>query len=301
MTSTRFEVDTELFPFESRTVELRSGATIRFIDEGQGPLLLLLHGNPTWSFLYRDIVSGLKDGFRCIAPDYPGFGTSIASAGYGFTAAEHANVMAEFVEALDLRDFTIMMQDWGGPIGFSIALRHPDWVRGFIIGNTFAWPLERFGQKMFSAIMGGPIGRTLAWCCNGIVRFFMSRGVVTGLDKRALKMYLAPFKYRGSRAPTHIFPRQLQAASPFLAEIYKGMHTLTDKPALIVWGEKDFAFQEPERSRFEQLFPNHKTVLLLNAGHFIQEDAPDDIMRAVRGWFAADKGKEGGSRPGPQN
>ncbi len=158
MKSARFEVDTELFPFESRTVELRSGATIHFNNEGQGPLLLLLHGNLTWSFLYRNIVWGLKDRFRCIAPDYPGFGLSIAPAGYGFTAAEHATVMAEFVEALDLRDFTIMMQDWGGPIGFLIALRHPDRVRGLIIGNTFAWPLERFGQKMFSRILGGPPG-----------------------------------------------------------------------------------------------------------------------------------------------
>ncbi len=119
----------------------------------------------------------------------------------------------------------------------------------------------------------------------------MSRGVATGLDKRALKMYLAPFKTRGKRAPTHIFPRQLRAASPFLAEISKGLPTVADKPALIVWGEKDFAFQAPERSRFEELFPNHKTVLLPNAGHFIQEDAPDDIVQAVRSWFAADKGK----------
>ena len=81
MKSARFKVDTELFPFKSRSAELGSGATIHFIDEGQGPLLLLLHGNPTWSFLYRNIVSGLKDRFRCIAPDYPGFGLSIAPAG----------------------------------------------------------------------------------------------------------------------------------------------------------------------------------------------------------------------------
>ena len=291
MKSARFEIDTELFPFQSHTVAVGSGATIHFVDEGQGPLLLLLHGNPTWSFLYRSIIAGLKDRFRCIAPDYTGFGLSIASAGYGFTAAEHADVMTEFVEALDLWDFTIMMQDWGGPIGFSIALRHPDRVRGFIIGNTFAWPLERFGQKMFSRFMGGPIGRTLAWCCNGIVHFFMSRGVATGLDKRALKMYLAPFEKRRNRAPTHIFPRQLRAAGPFLAEICKGLHTLADKPALIVWGQKDFAFQEPERSRFEQIFPKHKIVLLPNAGHFIQEDAPDDIVQSVRSWLAAGDGK----------
>ncbi len=289
--SARFEVDIELFPFKSRTVKLESGASIHFVDEGQGPLLLLLHGNPTWSFLYRKIILGLRDRFRCVSPDYPGFGLSTASAGYGFTAAEHAAVMAEFVDALDLRDFTIMMQDWGGPIGFSIALRHPDRVRGFIIGNTWAWPLERFGQKIFSRIMGGPIGQTLAWCCNGIVHLFMSQGVATGLDKRALKMYLAPFKKRRDRGPTYIFPRQLRAARTFLAETYKGLRNLADKPVLIVWGQKDFAFQEPERSRFEQLFPNHKTVLLPNAGHFFQEDAPDEIVHAVRGWFAANTGK----------
>lgn len=285
MEAAGFEVDRGQFPFTSRTLELKSGASIHYVDEGRGRPLLLLHGNPTWSFLYRRIIAGLRDRYRCVAPDYPGFGLSVAPAGYGFSAAEHAAVMAEFVDALDLRDVTIMMQDWGGPIGFSVALGRPERVRGFVIGNTWAWPLERFGQKMFSRVIGGPVGRTLAWCCNGIVRLFMRLGVATGLDDRALRMYLAPFRSRRDRAPTHIFPRQLREARPFLAEIYEGLTTLADRPALLVWGEKDFAFQKPERVRFERLFPDHRTVLLANAGHFIQEDAPDDIVEAIRGWL----------------
>lgn len=285
----KYKIDTQLFPFRSRMLLLKSGITIHYVDEGKGPILLLLHGNPTWSFLYRNIIMGLKDRFRCISPDYPGFGLSTAPADYGFTAAEHADAIAAFVEALDLWDFSIMMQDWGGPIGFSVALRYPDRVRRFIIGNTWAWPLERFGQKMFSRIMGGSIGRGLAWCCNGIVRFFMSKGVVTGLDQRILDIYLMPFRDRSDRAPTHIFPNQLRAAHPFLAEIYQRLGTLLDKRALILWGQKDFAFQEPERLRFENLFTNHQTILLPNAGHFIQEDAPDEIVRAIRHWFTNEK------------
>ncbi len=281
----KFTPDRERFPFRSRWLTLKNGATIHYVDEGEGPVLLLLHGNPTWSFLYRNIITGLRDRFRCIAPDYPGFGLSTAPAGYGFTAAEQAASMVEFVAALDLDAMTIMMQDWGGPIGFALALRRPERVKGFIIGNTWAWPLERRGQKMFSRIMGGPVGRGLAWCCNGIVHVFMSRGIATSLDDRVLAMYLAPFRKRKNRKPTHVFPRQLLGAGPFLANIHSHLPALAEKPALILWGMKDFAFQEPERTRFETLFSDHETVLLPNAGHFIQEDAPEAIVAAIRGYF----------------
>jgi haloalkane dehalogenase len=140
---------------------------------------------------------------------------------------------------------------------------------------------------MFSRIMGGPIGRTSALGFNGVVRLFMSRGVVRPLERSVLDMYLAPFRRVGSRAPTHIFPRQLRHAAPFLRNVADNLPRLADKPALIVWGEKDFAFQAPERSRFEQLFPKGRTVLLPEAGHFIQEDAPTEIVTAFRRWFRA--------------
>ena len=101
-------VDDELFPFESRFVEL-DGAHVHYVDEGAGPTLLMLHGNPTWSFLYREIIASLRDRFRCVALDYPGFGLSTAPPGYGFTAREHSDVVARFVAELDLTDWTPVM------------------------------------------------------------------------------------------------------------------------------------------------------------------------------------------------
>lgn len=284
-TTREFVVDRTLFPFESRFVTLASGARIHYVDEGQGPLLLLLHGNPTWSFLYRDIIAELKDSYRLIAPDYPGFGLSSSPEGYGFTAAEQAAIMAAFIEKLDLTDITVFMQDWGGPIGFFVAERHPERVSGFVIGNTWAWPIERKGQMVFSTVMGGWPGQLAAWCCDGVVRFFLSRGVATKISDAELAMYLGPFAAPGTHLPTHIFPAELTDAKAFLTTVRNGLKRLSDRPALIVWGLEDFAFQKPERERFETLFPQHQTVLLKNAGHFIQEDAPVKIASAIRDWL----------------
>jgi haloalkane dehalogenase len=159
-------VDQELFPFESHFVEV-DGARVHYIDEGQGPVFLGLHGNPTWSFLYRHIVHGLKDRFRCVALDYPGFGLSTAPAGYGYTVAEHARVVEGFVSQLGLEHITLMVQDWGGPIGLSVAVRHPERFRAFVIGNTFGWPVrgektfERFSKLLGSAFPGGLLVRRL--------------------------------------------------------------------------------------------------------------------------------------------
>lgn len=280
-----FEADRELFPYESYYLTLDNGSKIHYIDEGKGPTLLLLHGNPTWSFLYRDIIAALKSDFRLIAPDYPGFGLSEAPKDYAFTPPEHAKAISEFLQKLDLKDIGIMMQDWGGPIGFDVAIKNPERVKRLIIGNTWAWPLERTGQKAFSMMMGGWAGQLSSWCCNGVVRFFMRKGVVNKLSDAEMAMYLAPFGEQKKRSPTHISPAQLRDASPFLSNIHKQLSTLSDRPTLIVWGLQDFAFQEPERLRFETLFPQHTTVLLENAGHFIQEDAPDEIAESIHSFY----------------
>ncbi len=283
-TPDKFEVDRNLFPYQPHFIQLKDGGRLHYIDEGSGSTFLLLHGNPTWSFLYRHIVAALSDRFRVIAPDYPGFGLSTAGKAYSFTPAEHARVISELVETLDLHAMVIMVQDWGGPVGFKVAIDNPSRVAGFVIGNTWAWPLERMGQKGFSLLMGGWPGQFGAWCCNMVVRFFMSKGVAGGLSDHELAMYLGPFVDRENRAPTHISPAQLRDASAFLDEIYQKLSTLADRPVLLTWGLKDFAFQEPERTRFESLFPHHETLLLENAAHFIQEDAPGEISIAIADW-----------------
>ena len=279
-----FHIARDLFPVEHRFLDL-DGARIHYVDEGRGPTLLLLHGNPAWSFLYRKIIAGLKGTHRCVAIDYPGYGMSDALAGYRYTPAEHSRVVERFVERLGLDDLTIMVQDWGGPIGLGFAGRRPELVRRFIIGNTFAWPLEgEIRIRAFSAIMGGPIGQVLTRAFNFVPRFFFARGLARSLDPDVLAAYLAPWRDPARRAPSVIAPRQLIAATPFLREVEANLPKLADRPALIVWGMRDFAFRARERERFERLFLRHRTILLDAASHFIQEDAAEEIVAAFTAW-----------------
>jgi haloalkane dehalogenase len=281
MTALPFRIPRELFPVEHRFLDL-DGARIHYVDEGSGSTLLLLHGNPTWSFLYRKIIAALKDEYRCVALDFPGYGMSTAAPGYGFTPREHSQILERFVERLGLTDLAIMVQDWGGPIGLGFAGRRPELVRGFIIGNTWAWPQHEPRIRAFSWIMGGPIGKALTWGFNFVPRFFFSRGFARPVDRDVLDAYLAPWRDRSRRAPAVIAPRQLVAASPYLAEVQASLHTLADRPALIVWGAKDFAFGEANRRRFEAAFPSHRTVVLHDASHFLQEDAGERIAEAFK-------------------
>lgn len=284
--SRTFAPDRALYPFASHWIDLRDGGRMHYLDEGSGPVLLLLHGNPAWSFLYRNIIPRLSRSFRCIAPDLPGFGLSTAAPGFGFSAREQAATVLELIDRLEITDATVMMQDWGGPIGFWTAQQRPERIGRLIIGNTWAWPFDRRGPRFFSALMGGLPGRLSAYAFNGVVRFFFGKGVATPLPPDVLAMYLAPFSRRATRRPTHIFPHELTAAEPFLREVERGLPALASKQALILWGDKDFAFKEHERARFRTLFPDHRDVTLQGAGHFIQEDAPEAICVAIEDWLA---------------
>jgi haloalkane dehalogenase len=250
-----FPVPTALFPVEHRFLNL-DGARIHYVDEGSGETLLLLHGNPSWSFLYRKIITALKSDFRCVAMDYPGYGMSDAPPGYGFTPKEHS-----------------LVQDWGGPIGLGLAGRRPELVRRLIIGNTFAWPLSGDRRiRLFSWVMGGPIGWSLTWAFNFVPKVFFARGLAQKTEPAVRAMYLAPWRDRARRGAAVIAPRQLVKATPYLTEVEAHLGSLADRPALIVWGMKDFAFREAERAHFERIFARHQTVLLDNASHFLQED-----------------------------
>lgn len=283
-------VNDELFPFESRFVDVH-GATVHYIDEGEGPVFLALHGNPTWSFLYRHIVHGLKDRFRCVALDYPGFGLSTAPAGYRYTIAEHARVVEGFVEQLGLRDITMMVQDWGGPIGFWVATHHPDRFRAFVIGNTWAWPVTELNFRLFSKTLGSrALGGLLVKRADLFVNVFMKAGIKRKkLDPAERAMYKRPHPTPSSREPLHLMPREILTAHELLADVETGFARVADKPALIVWGDKDQAFKAPQRSRWERTFPHHRTHILRGAAHYIQEDAPDEIIAAITDWWPTTK------------
>ena len=280
-------VPADLYPFDSRFARI-DGHAVHYVDEGSGPPVLLLHGNPTWSFLYRELIRGLRDRYRCIAPDYPGFGLSRAGPGYGYTPAEHAAVLERFVEQLDLQGVTMMVQDWGGPIGFAVATRHPERFSGFVIGNTWAWPKADSVTRVASCLLGGPLGGYLILQRNFFVEKILPGSVKRRkLTQEVMDAYRGPFPTPESRRPMHVFPREILHSRPFLAEIERQLPKLSDRPALLVWPTKDIAFREPERKRWEQLFPNHRTVILEGAGHFIQEDAPDEIVNAIESWSPA--------------
>ncbi|MFD6357787.1 alpha/beta fold hydrolase [Nocardia tengchongensis] len=151
-------VPRDSYPSEHRYINL-AGARVHYVDESVGPPLLLLRGNPTWSFLYHELITNLRGQFRCIALDYPGFGLSHPGPGYGFTPAEHAAVVERFVTELNLSGVTLMVQDWGGPIGFAVATRHPDRFSAFVIGNTWAWPKSDPGAHLSPTSHGHPRGR----------------------------------------------------------------------------------------------------------------------------------------------
>jgi haloalkane dehalogenase len=157
-----------------------------------------------------------------------------------------------------------------------------------VIGNTWAWPKCDPGTQLFSRLLGGPIGRYLILRRN----FFVEK-IIPGNVKRhklgqdVMDSYRGPFPTTESRHPVHVFPREILASRPFLADIERRLQQLSDRPVLLVWPTKDIAFKESERKRCEQLFPNHQTVILDGAGHYIQEDAADEIVAAIRTWSDA--------------
>lgn len=275
----------QLFPFEPRFLNLADGTRIHYVDEGAGRTLLLLHGNPASAFLYRHLIAKLSADYRVIALDYPGFGKSVARDGYGYTAQEQADTVLDAFDQLHLDDVIIMVQDWGGPIGFNLAQKRSDQIGGLIVGNTWAWPLAgEFRYEAFSWVMGGPIGRGITRSHIGVVHLFLKRGLVKPLPPDAYAGYFQTYLDR-DRSPVTTFPRELVAAEAFLNSVEANMCVLSGIDTLIVWGQRDFAFGDDNRRRFEAWFPEHRTVLLPDAGHFIQEDAPDEIAAAIRESF----------------
>lgn len=273
------------FPFKSRFIQI-DGHEIHYVDEGSGPVFLLLHGNPTFSFLYRKIISGLMKEHRLIALDYPGFGLSKAKDGYDYLPESHSEIVENFVTQLGLSEITLFVQDWGGPIGLGFAGRNPDLISRLIIGNTWAWPVNGvFHFEAFSKFMGGPIGRFLIMNKNLFVNSLLPAGTPKSkITSEVLKIYQDAMP-KERRIATYIFPRAITGSKSFLVKVQSGLLSLIDKPTLILWGNSDFAFKKREMNHFESIFMNHKTIILAGCGHFIQEEAPEIIVTEILKWM----------------
>ncbi|MCR9142081.1 MAG: alpha/beta fold hydrolase [bacterium] len=292
-----FEISEALYPFESKFMTIE-GMRVHYIDEGSGHPIVFCHGNPSWSLLYAPMIRELRAHFRCIAVDYPGFGMSEKPSldQYGFLPDEHSRILGAAVDELIPagEKFSVFVQDWGGPIGLNMAADRADRVHKLYIGNTWAWAAdlntpEGQGMKAFSDKMGGDAMREKILKKNLFVN--MSMGQLTHgfkrhspeLAKELKAAYLAPFAdSEESRMGTAVFPRQIAQSHDWLAALdQKVAAKLEDKPTLLFWGEQDPLFSSAIREIWEGRLKDSKTVLLPEAAHFFQQDAPDEIVKAM--------------------
>ena len=279
-----FFVDPNDYPFANHWLE-REGVRMHYVDEGEGIPVLLLHGNPTWSYLYRNIIKALDKEARRITPDYPGFGFSDHPPGYGYTPAKHAGWVDALIDHLQLRRIILVCQDWGGPIGLSVATRRPDDVAGLVLLNTWCWPPD-LNSRLFSWIMGGPfLGRYLQIKKNLFARKIVPLGIFHK-EKRTLSLlraYTDPFPTEASRIGTWVFPREIRRSAAWLAEIESRLHLLKEKPIKMVWPRKDPAFgKQTYIDRWRRHFPQAELDKVEDASHYIQEDRPDRVVAAIR-------------------
>jgi haloalkane dehalogenase len=277
-----FTPDPSLYPFQPHWFTSYAGQ-MHYVDEGEGPPILFCHGNPTWSFLYRNIITRLRGRFRCIAVDYLGFGLSERPESYGYTIEEHARCVGELVDHLQLDGFITMGQDWGGPVSMAVGTARAERVRGAILGNTWFWPADQPGMKLFSTVMSTPWMQRQILEKNFFVEQIVPRGMAHRLTPGEMDHYRKVQPSPGARKGVAEMPRQILAARPLLQRLARDVPaTLGAKPTLLVWGMKDFAFR-PARllPRMQATFASNITVELPRAKHYIQEDAPEEIAQAI--------------------
>lgn len=277
-----FQVSAEEYPFESCWAD-RQGWLQHFVDHGQGRPVLMLHGNPTWSYLYRDIIKGLPEGLRSVAPDHPGMGMSGHPENYGFTPSEHADWIAALIADLDLKDYILVIQDWGGPIGLNAALREPERVGGVMIMNTSCWAPNKM-QRQFSWAMSTSLGRYLTLRHNLFVNRIMPMLIADPSKKRksSIDPYRLPFPTAQSRMPTWVFPKEISGQADWVVETGKKLSLLRDLPCELVVGTQDPSFgQEEFVQGWIHRLPGINVTRVQEAHHFVQKDAPSQVIAAI--------------------
>ncbi len=279
-----FTPDRTLFPFESRWFE-HSVGRVHYIDEGEGDPILFLHGNPTWSFLYRGIVIRLRRRFRCIAVDYPGFGLSSRPTAYGYAPGDHATVVADLVRHLDLGNLTVMGQDWGGPIGLRVAADERNRIRALVMGNTWFWPPSGKAMAAFGYLMGSAPAQAFLRSHNLFVDRLMPLGVLHRLAPEVLAQYRGPQSDAPDREGAAELSRQVTAAADWLGDLEDDVeHRLSSVPLLLTWGTRDPLCPPAFMDRFRAVF-DESTIARLEAKHYIQEDAPAEIAAAIESFL----------------
>jgi haloalkane dehalogenase len=281
-------LDREAYPFELRALQLPAGR-MHYVDEGAGDPLLFVHGTPTWSFEFRHLIKGLAPAYRCIAPDHLGFGLSERPADFAYTPEAHADALERFVERLNLERFTLIVHDFGGPIGLPLALKAPSRVDRLISINTWMWPLDDDADMTRKAkLASGAVGRLLYKYANASLRILMpsAYGDRSKLTRAIHRQYLEIFRDRDARVRVlHALAKALIASRDHYASLLAKADRLRELPTLIVWGMKDIAFQPHHLARWQQLLPQAEVSRLRSAGHWPHEEDPEAVRRAIENFL----------------
>ena len=279
-------VDRELYPFTGHYLDVEGGR-MHYVDEGSGPVILMVHGTPTWSFLYRHLISALSKSNRVIAPDNLGFGLSDKPAAWGYTPADHARNLGRLIDHLNLDDFVLAVHDFGGPIGLSQAIDRPDRVRGLVLFNTWMWSLAGTKAGTMSRVMATPFGRFLYTRLNASPRLLIPAafGDRRKLTRSVHGQYINAFRTPGERMGAWTLARELGASGPWYDRLWEQRQAITGKPALLLWGMKDPAFGPEALERWRGEMEPARVAEVPEAGHFVQEEAPARAVAEVRAFL----------------
>jgi pimeloyl-ACP methyl ester carboxylesterase len=283
-----------LYPFVPQGRMTAGGARMSYLDEGprRDEAVLMLHGNPTWSFYYRDLVRELSPQLRCIVPDHIGMGLSEKPESYDYRLATRIADVEALVAALGLRRVHLVVHDWGGAIGFGWAARHPEQVGRIVILNTAAFPARRLAARIALCrvpFLGTGLVRGLnAFAAGATVMAMHARrltraekqGYLWPYDSWAHRVAVSRFIHDIPMAPDHPSRATLEALAALLP-------AWSDRVGLILWGGRDFCFNDYFLSRWRDLYPQAECVRYADAGHYVLEDAGADVRSRIRNYLTS--------------
>jgi len=277
-----------LYPYESNRLRLSCGHELHYVDEGSGPTLLMVHGNPNWSFYFRHLISGLKDGYRCVAVDHIGCGLSDKPQDYSYRIADHSENLLELIDHLKLQDITLVAHDWGGPISLWTARKRPGLARRFALFNTagFLLPLP----KLLTVLRTRGIGPLFVRGLNVMVRAGMVTADRTKLKGAVRDGYLFPYDSWANRVAVQRFVEEIPLETShhnyrLLQALEAWLPQIDEDRLMICWGLKDPVFHPGYFEEWKNRFPGAETHGFSDTGHWLLEEIPDRILPLMRSFL----------------
>jgi len=276
-------LDEKEYPFSGNSTQV-NGGKMHYVDEGAGAPVVMVHGTPTWSFLYRNMIKDLSEDYRCIAMDHIGFGMSDKPESWDYTPEAHALNLQSLLRKLNLDDITVVVHDFGGPIGLSYAIEHPEKISRIVICNTWLWSLADDETVAKAAkIASGPIGKFLYRYFNFSAKVLIKQGFYekSKLTKEIHHQYIQPFDSRSKRSGTIGFAEALLGSGDWYDSLWHRKDSLAEIPMKFLWGMEDGFLQRHMLEKWKTAFPD-ASVEEIAAGHFVQEEQPATVNQVIR-------------------